>query len=138
MLHTPDGGKNWSAIATSITADIEAIHFIDAEVGWSAGIRPSGVQGVLLQTLDGGMTWFEPLRDLLPPLRSMHWRDPNHGLVVGDLGTILETRDGGQNWERYSLPTRQEFRSVFSLADGTAIAGGLDGGLAVRSETPPM
>ena len=39
----------------------------------------------------------------------MTWADASEGWVVGEFGTILHTRDGGDSWSLQSVGTREAF-----------------------------
>ena len=53
---------------------------------------------------DGGNTW-SILEDKLKTkfwLRGMDFADPQHGWIVGAMGTIMKTDDGGDTWNGIS------------------------------------
>lgn len=116
LLTSSDSGETWKqpyAIPSSITASCD---FSDlAAVGRSVWI--SGTPGsVVLHSQDGGGSW-EPLPTRQPvPLNGIHFTDEQHGWAVGDLGTILATRDGGRTWIRQRGFERLAVLGLFSSA----------------------
>lgn len=60
-------------------------------------------------------------------LRDVHFFDSNTGLAVGDAGTILRTRDGGQTWEFIATHTNLSLYSVTFISDDKGFACGDDG-----------
>lgn len=47
------------------------------------------------------------------PLRAVRFLDPNHGVAVGDHGTVWMTLDGGKTWDRMKTGTRASLRGVW-------------------------
>ena len=52
ILKTVDGGKKWRKIASSTTASLSAVFFLDEKQGWIVGAN-----GTILRSHDGGNTW---------------------------------------------------------------------------------
>jgi photosystem II stability/assembly factor-like uncharacterized protein len=52
VLHSPDGGNSWSALATGNSLPLRGVYFLDAQRGWAVGSL-----GTILATRDGGRTW---------------------------------------------------------------------------------
>lgn len=80
-------------------------------------------------------------------LEGMHFRDHEHGWIVGQKGTILMTENGGMNWS--SRPNRVLWQNLNAVAfpDGNhgwaagklgAISATVDGGLNWEQQTSPM
>ena len=100
-------------INTDTDLPLNDVFFIDESRGWIAGGYHNhlGFQSNLLKTIDGGQTWTEKkLYEYL--VNDMYFVDSLHGWAVGedttDSGMILETFDGGDNWnpvvENLSVP----------------------------------
>jgi len=61
---------------------------------WVAG-RPGSV---VMHSADRGATWqMQPTKVGLP-LNGLHFLNERHGWAVGELGTVMNTTDGGQTW----------------------------------------
>ncbi len=52
VLHSPDGGRTWSAFPTPTRLPLSSMTFVDDEHGWAVG-----AMGTILATEDGGRTW---------------------------------------------------------------------------------
>jgi hypothetical protein len=83
-------------------------------------------QGNIYATLDSGATWSGQKTGAELDLRAIAFSDANHGLVVGDKGTIIATENGGKKWEKRSGGTVQNLLTVFALGN-QAWLGGFDG-----------
>lgn len=52
IVTSDDGGATWTQAQVPVSADLTALHFVDARQGWAVGH-----EGVVLHTADGGATW---------------------------------------------------------------------------------
>jgi len=107
VLHTDDGGKSWKKQISNVGTSLMSVFFVDADKGITVG-----ADGTMLRTEDGGVSWevipFDWMsvltEDLLARgyvsvnLYHTYFTDENCGWIVGDYGTILNTRDGGKEW----------------------------------------
>jgi photosystem II stability/assembly factor-like uncharacterized protein len=59
-------------------------------------------------------------------LTGVSFTDANHGAAVGELGTILRTMDGGNNWVPETIGTDYDLSAVSfaDAANGTAVGYG--------------
>jgi len=144
IIHTSDGGINWEVQVLGIEYDISLreICFTDLMNGWVVG----GQTPVILQTIDGGNTWFQPPLDFgkLPgSLTDICFVDDLTGWIVGwsavFQGEVLlsHTSDGGDTWNNQNIDTilplwsyKISFinRQKGWLAAGKAILHTYDGG----------
>ncbi len=99
IFHTVDGGYNW----VKQSGEFSVVQFIDANNGWA--IRNSNLQGSdysitsrLYYTNNGGKRWHGQTGLTQEVLNDVHFVDKNNGWIVGDNGTIMHTRDSGNNW----------------------------------------
>jgi photosystem II stability/assembly factor-like uncharacterized protein len=95
VMISTDGGQTWSAQATGVKDDLNAIAFTaDGLHGWVAGD-----QGTILNTVDGGRTWAAQPAIASVKLRSTAASASGmDGVIVGDDGAVLRTTDGGAHW----------------------------------------
>src|SRR5262245_44504028 len=141
LLATTDGGATWWQRRTPTEKTLFGVHFVSPERGWVVGI-----DGLVLRTDDGGRTWevqhgkpeaagvedISFLDQLKNPGMYAVQVEGNYGVVVGDVGMVLVSSDGGRTWTRRELPDEDRLvwiRDV-SLAPGTGGftvgAGGFD------------
>ncbi len=94
ILHTEDGGKNWSVQFEGDGRWLYAVYFINRTHGWAVG-----GYGVILHTEDGGKTWFlQTNTNTHKWLYSVHFVNKYHGWAVGEDEVILHTPNGGESW----------------------------------------
>jgi photosystem II stability/assembly factor-like uncharacterized protein len=134
IIHTSDGGKTWEAqeLGKSTERDFFAVdinynglYFHDAQEGWLAGEF-----GTVYHTTDGGRNWiYYPTPELKPEIEEGGWEEPrptifdvyfadrNRGFILGIEGTMLKTDNGGKEWEKIEVPTKQALYSIAVVGD---------------------
>jgi len=90
-----------------------------------------GAYGILLHTTDGGTTW-SLLSNRLDNPENYHLYGIAQAasgtlLVAGEAGTLLRSRDGGENWDRPDSPYQGSFFGVVAANDGGLLTFGLRG-----------
>jgi photosystem II stability/assembly factor-like uncharacterized protein len=95
---THDDGRTWRSPTGELPAlakscDFSALSARDQSV-WIAGSPGS----VVWHSADGGRTWAVHPTGQNVPIQSLCFVDRHRGWAVGELGTILATRDGGKSW----------------------------------------
>src|SRR5436853_6808675 len=58
-------------------------------------------------------TWTRQSSGTMAWLHAVYFLDQNHGWVAGSNGTLLETLNGGANWEKLSVRTTDTLRDVY-------------------------
>lgn len=98
FLSTVDGGKTWQEVEHDKFFDVMDIQFVNDTIGYAVG----GMLGpfLYLKTIDGGESWNQEIfpRSTLTTYSTMFFEDEFTGFVFNDLGEILTTADGAQNW----------------------------------------
>ncbi|MCH8300131.1 MAG: T9SS type A sorting domain-containing protein [Candidatus Marinimicrobia bacterium] len=123
VLHTVDGGVNWTTSSVLGTSDIFGIDFVDANSGWVASDG-----GGIAHTTNGGETWTLQSSSVIN--NELHdvfaLPDGVNLWTVGEIGTILHTADGGSVWEIQTSDLTDRVASVFFIDDqvGWAVGGG--------------
>ena len=100
LMQSNDQGQTWQRPKLGLPAEVAKVWDFRgvSAVGdnvWVIG-RPGSV---VLHSSDAGKSWtMQPTGQSLP-MHAIDFVDATHGWAVGDLGTILATKDGGQHWE---------------------------------------
>lgn len=77
ILHTTDGGANWTIQAHPFGHQFTGVSFVDDQAGWVSGF------GAVFRTLDGGATWTQ-VGGAMPRLLDVAaFPDPVNGWNVG-------------------------------------------------------
>jgi photosystem II stability/assembly factor-like uncharacterized protein len=107
ILRSSDGGRTWTQPDTPTAETLFALSFADDKNGFAVGAN-----GTLLRTTDGGATWTKEAvqvpdetggtRPLDVNLFGVAAISPTSAFAVGDLGTVLRTRDGA-SWEKVAF-----------------------------------
>jgi photosystem II stability/assembly factor-like uncharacterized protein len=121
ILHTVDGGVYWQIQYKTKQLGI-AVHFTDAKSGWVVM-----EDGNSLVTNDGGVEWIVKSSNLVDDTQlkiSPHYgrilkikfRNNKEAWGIGNDGSILITRDQGENWTRIDVletegQRKQSFRT---------------------------
>jgi photosystem II stability/assembly factor-like uncharacterized protein len=100
VLISRDAGKSWGFTNLGLSpealaaCDFHCVCAIDSHV-WAAG-KPGGF---VLHSADRGRTWDVQRTELPLSIHGMHFLTEQVGWMVGDLGTIFGTVDGGKTWK---------------------------------------
>ncbi|MGL4513871.1 MAG: YCF48-related protein [Lacipirellulaceae bacterium] len=104
---TLDGGRTWRAPPTDPLAQQPAEVF--AAIGdwfdWRAVASREAIVcavgspgSAALVSRDGGASWSLHATGVSAPLAAVEFLDTQRGFAVGEMGTILATRNGGETW----------------------------------------
>ena len=80
-------GSTWTVVDIPGATQINAVHFVDANVGWAVGRE-------IYKTTNGGATWTEQEASNLW-FTDVHLVSSSTGWVAGENGVILKTTTGG-------------------------------------------
>jgi photosystem II stability/assembly factor-like uncharacterized protein len=142
---TSDGGKTFAKLPTGTEKTIFGTAFRNPQQGWAVGI-----DGLIMRTSDGGQTWkaqrgtlesqsleqlgfMEAMKN--PGLYDVRFSG-DYGYIVGDIGMILVSSDGGETWHERKLPDEMSLfwlRGVSAASGDRALVVG-SSGLAVTVE----
>lgn len=152
FLKTTDGGNNWTPFNGH-----GLFFFVNENYGWSyTASGPSGTNPpyIIYSTTNGGLTWLEQFRDSTNgALNAIYFVDQNNGWLVGYLGKVLKTSNGGATWNfvtNTGVNPNQRGTSVFFLnpqygwipskddAGNPFVQHTTDGGLTWQTQPTPI
>ncbi len=145
LASTTDGGRTWTKYPLNATEDINEIYFRNDDNGYLVAGRKMFI------TRDAGRTWQETriyrsgaFGAGSPEFLSIRFSDKKHGYAVGSLlrrkgdddvvidSLLMRTEDGGDTWQRITVPTKSElFHLDFNGNSHGWIVG--DGGVILAS-----
>ena len=156
--YTTDRGAHWPAanvndlpmLPAQTYRQIKGMDFVDRDTAFALVQYTPGStwSAAVLRTATGGRTWQSvatlPNIPVRPSpgasyfdggLHALRFGSSRRGVMVGDLGSIYLTTDGGQTWQRPPSPTRNTLRNVAWAGPGaqTVYASG-DSATLVRSD----
>jgi photosystem II stability/assembly factor-like uncharacterized protein len=123
----------WPLDSSNYNLGFSDIHFTDAQNGWLIGNfygRARTDIGGVFMTSDGGVTWkrvpltIQTKNDsghfIRGSLHSAHFTDANTGSITGEMYDgesrfffALHTRDGGQTWNLFRIPSHATHNTQF-------------------------
>jgi len=127
VIKTTDGGVTWTALDVGVTELLNEVTFVDATTGWAVGTG-----GTIVRTTDGGQSWTRQAVDTTAEFRGSAFTDTDHGWAVTTTPTtyddffeeytdwdaaVWHTRDGGQSWQRQTLPDAASILHDVEFAD---------------------
>jgi photosystem II stability/assembly factor-like uncharacterized protein len=132
LAKTADGGETWQFILDDIYyGEFYDIVFTDPDHGWLAGSSATvpTSHGILYYTDDGGTTWYpgENLGiDNLFDFNAVYFINDQTGWMVGSLGNILYSTDGGVYWTKINPESNgySTLEDVFFIDDLNGWAAG--------------
>lgn len=89
--------------------DLHGVVFADTSNGYAVGT--SAGSGVVFKTTDGGVSWSNVYRTNLSLYR-VYSSNTLDGWAVGSGGTIVYTRDGGENWISLNTGTTEDLFAI--------------------------
>ena len=114
VLKTTDGGATWTvktpvpgttAAGAGSPKTMASFDFISETTGFVVGQN-----GLIYKTTDGALTWSAAIsigvgsttgqNPITRYLNSIRFYDSNTGFILGNLGTVIKTTDGGTTWNR--------------------------------------
>ena len=125
IRHTTDGGKTWLKQQIGTQKTLFGLTAVSKDKAWAVGI-----DGLVARTKDAGVTWeiqqgqgemasFEAIgfMELLknPGLYDVTIRG-DKGYIVGDVGNVLVSEDGGETWTKSLLPSEWRLSWIRGLS----------------------
>ncbi len=129
IIKSFDGGITWQVISSGVGYIFNDIFFVDTDIGWISGSNNSHF-GMILKSTDGGNVWEVIISGFHGRLISIHFFDPNNGLVIDYYG-MYSTTDGGINWNGISSGYSGFRKMLFISSSNGFIIG--DNGLIIKT-----
>ncbi|HEY6170829.1 MAG TPA: hypothetical protein VIX80_01100, partial [Candidatus Kapabacteria bacterium] len=100
------GEAQWVQHPASVTQNLYSINFATKDVGFASGWNEFG--SVVLRTTNGGSAWHQTLVDSML-IFGIHSLTDKHIFIAGydtryGYSAILETTDGGYEWQERYIP----------------------------------
>jgi len=122
-------------VTLGFQGELRDVQFVDGLHGWAVGraYGPDGDWdlGVVLRTVDGGVTWQTSLLTDVD-LETVTFGDALRGWVGGGQGLIMRTKDGGSTWEVLDSATAATVRDLVAVDPFSLWAVG-SGGTVLRT-----
>jgi photosystem II stability/assembly factor-like uncharacterized protein len=93
MMKTIDGGNTWVLSFCPSPDDLNAVHFLDDQVGYAAGVK--SIVSTILKTTDGGATWTFENANITVNLNALCFTPDQTGFAIGKSGIILKKAGSG-------------------------------------------
>lgn len=114
ILKTSNGAISWANAPTPINRQFNKVFYLNAQTAFIVGgsVPRSDTLQTILKSTDSGNTWTVQRDRQGFWLKDIYFTDNNHGIAVGDNGTILKTTNGGLSWNSITSPVMRDFRAV--------------------------
>lgn len=129
ILRLDSQGKLVGQSSSPTNSNLTAVFCLNQSACWAAGH-----DSVIMFSADAGVSW--KIQHWAPsdfnPLFDIWFFSEKHGVAVGAYGLYLETKDGGETWERRVVSVEEEhFYDLFATGDEVFIVG--EFGLLLKS-----
>jgi len=145
VIRTANGGRSWELLKSPTTSELEAVYFVNSEVGYAGGTRGlldriSGeVTGSLeiLCTKDGGETWRRCYKENEPiSVFQITSTSESTAFAITGGNCLLRTDDQGTSWRAIPLTVRYVAYIAFAPNGSGWVVG--SGGTFLRSDDGGM
>jgi photosystem II stability/assembly factor-like uncharacterized protein len=132
LHYTVDGGKTWEFHQLDMDFNLREVFFSDLQNGWIVGYNDQ--LAAIWKTTDGGNSWSEYQPSGIKKLFSICFADQSTGWTCGsqisgedEVGVVLQTIDGGENWKTEHVQTNCSALLELDIGNGVAYASGSNG-----------
>jgi photosystem II stability/assembly factor-like uncharacterized protein len=125
VLKTTNGGLNWTKIYSHLNAIMfMSMYFVNVNTGWVVGISPSN-QSLIQKTTNAGLNWVDQVNQHPAnwELYNIQMLNENTGWIIGDVGQIVKTTNGGVNWRAQNSIALPLWGIEFNGADTGWVVG---------------
>jgi photosystem II stability/assembly factor-like uncharacterized protein len=95
------GAQSWKSLESNTDSTLLDVYFVNTDVGYV-----SGVNGIVLKTINGGQTWSALNTGVTDGLACIRFIDESTGYAAGGFAqstTIIKTTDGGSSWSKITV-----------------------------------
>lgn len=117
-------GSSWNIVNSGTTKALFGVDFGDELVGYAVG-----QDGIILKSLDGGLTWNTIREQKDSWLSDVHALNPVVVSTVSEDGGLLHTTDGGTIWTTMVIPGNPWLGGVINTGPNAGWCCGTDGTL---------
>lgn len=118
--------QTWSRSTAPYQRNInDAVVLSEDNLIINGGVQSNDSIWSIFTSTSVGLAWQITQDTLQGWSRSSSFYNDSHGIVVGDVGSIKRSTDGGQNWANIPSPTSHNLHDVFFVdsANGFAVGG---------------
>jgi photosystem II stability/assembly factor-like uncharacterized protein len=108
LFRSRDGGETW----VSLDSPYEGTFFGIARAPDSGRLIAYGLRGNAFYSDDGGDSWRRSSTETDRSIAGGSWLNDRFVVLVGNVGSLLVSRDGGQSFTDRSLPSRLNLSAV--------------------------
>jgi len=129
LIRTTDGGASWTVIYHQLSG-LRNVQFVNSNWVYACGTS------AIIRSTDSGLSW-SMLQNFNYGIANLYFTDSLTGTIVGSLGFIATTSNGGTNWtQRYMmLPVQFADSTLYSLQFVNSLTGYISGNLGIFVKT---
>lgn len=117
IIKTTDGGESWVPLKSGTTTIIfRSLYIQNENTLFVVG------NNIVMKTIDGGQTWTES--QLSSTLFDITFTSVNNGYICGSVGTIYQTKDGGNRWIKQITNINKTLYSLSFVTDSIGYSSG--------------
>ena len=139
VYRSTDFGVTWNAQTIPATGVLNAVSFVNENVGIAVGVAAGGADAAILKTSNGGAQWDALTSPVPAVLEDVAMLNSQAATAVGSGGVILQTFNGGQSWVQQSVPPVARTATiwkVFVFPDNSAVCVGNAVGCVILRREP--
>lgn len=125
IFKTTNSGINWSVNYSNFSHGLTAIHFVNANTGYTVGLFKNSTSP-LLKTTNAGQNWTITASISFYRMFCVYFYDAQTGWAAGESGAIIKTTNGGINWSAQTSGTTSNLTSIQFIDAMTGYVTGLD------------
>lgn len=123
IYKTSDSGISWIPLETGINETLYSIYFLNDILGFAAGTN-----GTIIKTISEDTTWTILNSGTTNNIYAIDFLpSANEGYAVGEAGTILKIKSGGNEIFPVTSGTTEPLFDIFIVSDTVAFAVGFNG-----------